>query len=363
MDHRILRRATLPGGAVTTSSSTASGSRVHRLRPKRRSACWANRGVFDTPFSASGYTDQLIRDQQARSLADMVANDPSVRLATSRYSERANFVIRGFQTYTTLFNGLPGLVDSRLPFLDGIERVDVFKSPSTLINGASQDVGDTINFVPKRAEAGGTRRVTLGYVGDAQGELHLDLGDRWGDDGRWGLRGNVGLRYGETPLDNQLERAGIGVLAFDYGGARRAADARGSRAARLHDRAALLPPVRSRIRSLPLHRALHPGRQERGRSHDPLVRRRRRHLVRFAAPVAGSAADRTTSWFEMLHMAEVFGLPYRIFVSALGLAVAVAGLSVTGILIWTKKRSARLLGKRRAPPSRERPRDVVGITR
>ena len=75
------------------------------------------------------------------------------------------------------------------------------------------------------------------------------------------------------------------------------------------------------------------------------------HLVRFAAPIEGSAADRTTNWFAMLHMAQVFGLPYRIFVSLLGLAVA--ALSVTGILIWMKKRSARLLGKRRARRSRD----------
>lgn len=179
-----------------------------------------DRGVFDTPFSTSGYTDQLIRDQQARSLADVIANDPSVRLASSRYSETESFVIRGFQTATTLFNGLPGLVDLRQPFLDGIERVDVFKGPSALVNGASQEVGGTINLVPKRAEDGGTRRFTLGYVGDAQGEAHLDVGGRWGDAKQWGLRANVGLRYGDTPVDNQLDRAGIGILAFDYRGER-----------------------------------------------------------------------------------------------------------------------------------------------
>ncbi|WBH15873.1 TonB-dependent receptor [Sphingomonas radiodurans] len=176
--------------------------------------------VFNTPFSTSGYTDQLIRDQQARSLADVLANDPSVRQATSRYAESEVFVIRGFQVYTTLFNGLPGLVDSRQPFLDGVERIDVFKGPSTLVNGASQEVGGTVNFVPKRAESGGTRRATIGYIGDAQGEAHFDVGRRWGSNDQWGLRGNVGLRYGDTPVDNQLDRAGIGVVAFDYRGDR-----------------------------------------------------------------------------------------------------------------------------------------------
>ena len=47
------------------------------------------------------------------------------------------------------------------------------------------------------------------------------------------------------------------------------------------------------------------------------------------------------NWMFALHMANVWGLPYRIFVSVLGLAIT--ALSVTGVLIWTRKRSARLL--------------------
>jgi uncharacterized iron-regulated membrane protein len=40
-----------------------------------------------------------------------------------------------------------------------------------------------------------------------------------------------------------------------------------------------------------------------------------------------------------LHMAQVFGWPYRLFVALLGVAVAM--LSVTGVLIWLKKKRAR----------------------
>lgn len=209
-------------GSQTGDDIIVNGQRIKgaQAASEAQVGILGDRDVFDTPFSTSGYTDQLIRDQQARSLADVIANDPSVRLGSSRYAESEFFVIRGFQTFTTLFNGLPGLVDSRQPFLDGIERVDVFKGPSTLVNGASQEVGGTINFVPKRAEDGGTRRATLGYVGDAQGEAHLDLGSRWGADKQWGLRTNVGLRYGDTPVANQRDRAGIGILAFDYRGDR-----------------------------------------------------------------------------------------------------------------------------------------------
>jgi uncharacterized iron-regulated membrane protein len=51
------------------------------------------------------------------------------------------------------------------------------------------------------------------------------------------------------------------------------------------------------------------------------------------------------NWLLTLHMAQVGGLPYRIFVSLLGLAITM--LSVTGVIIWMKKRSARLLRGRR----------------
>lgn len=56
------------------------------------------------------------------------------------------------------------------------------------------------------------------------------------------------------------------------------------------------------------------------------------------------AAD---NWLMALHMAQVGGLPYRIFVSVLGLMITM--LSVTGVVIWMKKRSARLLHQHRFP--------------
>lgn len=61
----------------------------------------------------------------------------------------------------------------------------------------------------------------------------------------------------------------------------------------------------------------------------------------FQRPLGENGTDATMRWLYMLHMAQVFGLPYRIFVSLLG--IAVVALSITGIAIWMKKRSARLL--------------------
>jgi len=52
-----------------------------------------------------------------------------------------------------------------------------------------------------------------------------------------------------------------------------------------------------------------------------------------------------TMWLKALHDANVFGLPYRIFVCVLGLAIAM--LSLTGAIIWLKKRRARLESNQR----------------
>ena len=46
-----------------------------------------------------------------------------------------------------------------------------------------------------------------------------------------------------------------------------------------------------------------------------------------------------TLWLVWLHMAQVFGLPMKIFVCVMGLVIA--ALSVTGVYIWWKKRRAR----------------------
>ena len=58
-----------------------------------------------------------------------------------------------------------------------------------------------------------------------------------------------------------------------------------------------------------------------------------------AIPTGHRAGDTFTSWIKALHMAMVFGMPMRIFVSACGLLVV--ALTVTGVMIWWRKRRMR----------------------
>lgn len=56
-------------------------------------------------------------------------------------------------------------------------------------------------------------------------------------------------------------------------------------------------------------------------------------------PTGEHNGNTVTSWLIALHMADVFGMPYRIFVCILGLLIVM--LSVTGVYIWWKKLKAR----------------------
>jgi uncharacterized iron-regulated membrane protein len=68
-------------------------------------------------------------------------------------------------------------------------------------------------------------------------------------------------------------------------------------------------------------------------------------FVSFDAPTGEHTGDTISSWLKALHTASVFGLPYKIFVCAIGLAVTM--LSLTGVYIWWKKRQARRFHKTR----------------
>ncbi len=63
-------------------------------------------------------------------------------------------------------------------------------------------------------------------------------------------------------------------------------------------------------------------------------------------PWVGTAADIFVQAQFPLHSGRILGLPGRILISFMG--VVVAALSVTGIVIWLKKRKARVARRAKA---------------
>lgn len=180
--------------------------------------------LMNVPFSTTNYTAELIQNQQALSVADVVMNDASVRPLTSRGGFGDDFQIRGFTVPNADIglNGLFGLTPTTRVPLEMIERVEVLKGPGALANGVgpSGSVGGSINVVTKRAADAPLTRLTTTYMSKGQLGTHLDVGRRFGDENQWGVRVNGVFRNGEGNIDNGKQKLGLGSLGLDYLGTR-----------------------------------------------------------------------------------------------------------------------------------------------
>lgn len=191
-----------------------------------------NKDFLDAPFSLSSYTAQAIEDRQAVTVADVVVNDPSVRVSGQAGDILDTFFIRGFpvgdqNSGEIAFDGVYGVAPNYRVLTDYAERVEVVKGPTALLYGMSpaNSVGGTINIVPKRAAATDLTRFTADYASDSQLGGHLDVSRRFGEDRRFGARFNGSYHDGDTPLDHQSRSAHVGALALDYQGERLRASA------------------------------------------------------------------------------------------------------------------------------------------
>ncbi|WP_229728741.1 TonB-dependent receptor [Oxalicibacterium flavum] len=212
---------------VYAGGQVARGSRIGML---------GNSDMFKTPFSVKSYTNELIRNQSARNVNDVVANDPSIRTSLSATSPLDQSAIRGFMTNSDgyLFDGVEGLIAySNVP-IQHYERLEVLKGPAGGVVGASgygSTVGGTFNLVPKRATDAPVRSATV-YANDKSlFGTHIDIGQRFGTDNRFGFRLNMTAEDGELYDDAErhlvapqiaLDYRGDGVrLALDAGYSRR----------------------------------------------------------------------------------------------------------------------------------------------
>lgn len=177
-----------------------------------------NRDTMDTPFTSTSYTSTLVQNQQARTIADVVANDAAAtKYGLSMFDQ---FRIRGFALGAggVSFDGLYGLVqEDRVP-VEAFERVEVFRGPSAFLNGYVGAIGGTINLAPKKAGAQPITSAGASYNTNGQVGALADVGRRFGKDGAFGIRFNGLYRDGYTPLQNNKERVGNAAVALDYAG-------------------------------------------------------------------------------------------------------------------------------------------------
>ncbi len=188
-----------------------------------RAGILGNQDFMDTPFSSSNYTSKLIEDQQAKSVGDVLKNDPTVRQAVGYGNFQELYMIRGFPVYSDdmTLNGVYGILPRQYVAAEMLERVEVFRGANSFVNGAAPGgsaIGGSINLVPKRAGSEPLTRVTLGTQSGGQAYGAMDVARRFGDNQENGVRVNVVARNGDDAVDDQETQLGVLSLGFDHQG-------------------------------------------------------------------------------------------------------------------------------------------------
>lgn len=183
---------TLPAVQVISSADLPLPTRQERgYRAKSSSVSgFREQEVLNTPFSTATISAEVIADQQARSLADVIKNDPSVSLAGDpHWFERVN--VRGFHLSTNAVyrDGL-SINDQGSIALENKAAVEVNKGLSALRYGATSP-GGTINYVVKRPTDQPLRMLSLSADDNGAYGVHGDFGGRFGEGRQFGYRINV----------------------------------------------------------------------------------------------------------------------------------------------------------------------------
>lgn len=209
------------GTAGSTGEQAYAGGQVARNGSQ---GLLGSRDFMETPFSMTTYTSKTVKDQQARTLGDLIASDPSVRATNPAGGRYEQFTIRGLSLFNSdvSYNGLYGILPTYTIDMEMADRVDILKGPSQLINGISPrgSVGGGINVVPKRATEKPITEITGSYASNNQLGTAVDVGRRFGDEDKFGIRFNGVKQSGDTEWDHQSVDREMAVLGLDFRGDR-----------------------------------------------------------------------------------------------------------------------------------------------
>ena len=185
-----------------------------------RVGLFGSRDYMATPFSLLSYTQQLIQDQQAASIGDVLLNDPAVRVARGFGNFQQLYLVRGLPIYSDdmAYNGLYGLLPRQYLAAELVERVEVLRGANAFLNGAApggSGLGGAINVMPKRAPNEPLTQFTTGVQSGGQLYGATDIARRFASD-QAGLRFNVAHRNGETAVDGESSELSLASIGADF---------------------------------------------------------------------------------------------------------------------------------------------------
>lgn len=200
------------------------------LAPGRKAAKGARLGILgatsivDAPVHVNAYTRELAEDWSALTLQDVLENDSAIVFTTNKNHLLQNFNLRGLDmtAMDIATNGLYGIAPANSVPIEMFERVEVLRGPNVLLSGMPplSSVAGTVNMVTKRALAQPMAEMTFTYGSHSYGQVHVDLGQRFGKEQRLGLRFNGVYGDGEMGAKDEKQKRQVAALGLDYLGDR-----------------------------------------------------------------------------------------------------------------------------------------------
>ncbi len=215
---------------VVTASADASAQGLEpafaggQVARGGRVGIFGNQDIMDTPFSITNYTQQLIANQQAASVAEVLQNDAAVRVARGFGNFQQLYMVRGLPVYSDdmSYNGLYGLLPRQYLAAELLERVEVLHGASAFLNGAApggSGLGGAINVSPKRATNEPLTELTVGMESGSQKYFAADVARRFGPEENFGVRVNAVRRDGGTSVEGEHRALTVFGVGLDYRGA------------------------------------------------------------------------------------------------------------------------------------------------
>ncbi|MEO0438310.1 MAG: TonB-dependent receptor [Pseudomonadota bacterium] len=130
--------------------------------------------LFDTARSIQVIPEQIILDQEAVDLREVLRNVSGVQARNESGGATDSFIIRGFETVNIWRDGLQISRNSQRIQTANIEQVEVVKGPDALLAGTSSP-GGRINVMTKLPKADPRRTVSASFDEYGRQELMLDL--------------------------------------------------------------------------------------------------------------------------------------------------------------------------------------------
>ncbi|MFB6454958.1 TonB-dependent siderophore receptor [Chitinophaga sp. Hz27] len=166
-DHTTTANASLEVSASQLNEVVIDGKHVTNINSRRVEIGKLQVASMDLPQSVSIISHEVLENQQAQRLSDVVKNINGVYMASSRGGVQESFNSRGYAfSSTNMFKNGTRVNSGAMPEMSGLERVEVLKGSAAILYG-NVSPGAVLNMVTKqpRFDFGGEVNVRAGSFG------------------------------------------------------------------------------------------------------------------------------------------------------------------------------------------------------